>query len=298
MISLRARVVRFMSNQYFRRITPETDVAALRASWDDLTSKLKTAPGVRRREAIVEDMYCEWLVPEKSDETSAILYLHGGIYMVGSATTHRRMVSYIARKAGMRALIPNYRLAPEHPFPAAVEDATMIYRKMLEKGIAAEKIAIGGDSAGGGLTMATLLALKDAGDPLPGAAFLMSPWLDLAAQGETLVTRATLDPWFDPENMPEMVQRYCGDEDRKNPLVSPLYGDLRGLPPTLIQVGDHEILLSDSTRMADRLSDAGCKVTLQVWPEMWHVFQYFIGQMPESKEAIADIATFLKKYVS
>jgi acetyl esterase/lipase len=286
-----------MSNQYFRRITPETDVVALRNSWDELTSKLKTAPGVRRRDANVEDLHCEWLVPEKCDEAPAILYLHGGIYMVGSATTHRRLVSYIARSAGMRALIPNYRLAPEHPFPAAIEDATLIYQKMLEKGIPPEQIAIGGDSAGGGLAMATLLALKDAGDPLPCATFLMSPWLDLAATGETLVTRATLDPWFDPANMPEMVERYCGDADRKNPLVSPLYGNLEGLPPTLIQVGDHEILLSDSTRMADRLSDANCKITLQVWPEMWHVFQYFIGQMPESKEAIGDIAAFLKKYV-
>jgi epsilon-lactone hydrolase len=298
LISFRARLVRLMSRQYFKRITPDSDVAELRKSWDELSSKLKVASGVRLREAVVDPLACEWLVPDKCDDAPAILYLHGGIYMLGSANTHRRMVSFIARESGMRALIPNYRLAPENPFPAAIEDATFIYRKMLEQGIAPDRIAIGGDSAGGGLTMATLLALKTAGDPLPAAAFLMSPWLDLAAEGETLVTRATKDPWFDPDNMPEMVRRYCGDRDPKDPLISPLYGDLQGLPPVLIQVGDHEILLSDSTRMTDRLSSAGVPVTLQIWPEMWHVFQYFVGQMPESLRAIKDVAGFLKKHIN
>lgn len=283
-----------MSKQYFKRITPDTDVAELRKTWDELTSNLKTAPGVRRREATVGDIPCEWLVPEKCDEAPVILYLHGGIYMLGSAGTHRRMVSFIARAAGMRALIPNYRLAPEHPFPAAIEDATLIYRKMLEQGIDAGSMAIAGDSAGGGLTMATLLSLKNSGDPLPAAAVLLSPWVDLAAKGETLKTRAGVDPWFDPDNMPEMVRRYCGNRDPKAPLISPLYGDLSGLPPLLIQVGDHEILLSDSTRLAERVTKAGGSATLQVWPEMWHVFQYFIGQMPESAKAIADIGSFLK----
>jgi len=292
-ISFRARLVRLMSRQYFKTITPESDVAELRKSWDEIGSKLKVAKGVRLREAVVDHVSCEWLVPEKCDEADVILYLHGGIYMLGSANTHRRMVSFIARETGMRALIPNYRLAPEHPFPAAIEDATLIYRKLLEQGIPAGRIAVGGDSAGGGLTMATLLALKNAGDPMPGAAFLMSPWLDLAGKGESLKTRADKDPWFDPANIPEMVRRYCGSRNPKAPLISPLYGELSGLPPVLIQVGDHEILLSDSTRMADRLTEAGVKVELQVWPEMWHVFQYFVGQMPESLRAIRDIASFL-----
>jgi acetyl esterase/lipase len=282
-----------MSRQYFKTITPDADVAELRKSWDDIGSKLKVAKGLRRREAVVDHITCEWLVPDKCDDAPVILYLHGGIYMLGSANTHRRMVSFIAREAGMRALIPNYRLAPEHPFPAAIDDAVMIYRKLIEQGIAADRIAFGGDSAGGGLVMATLLALKNAGDPLPGAAFLMSPWLDLAGTGESLRTRADKDPWFDPANMPEMVRRYCGDRKPTAPLISPLYGVLSGLPPTLIQVGDHEILLSDSTRRAGRLSDAGVKVVLQVWPDMWHVFQYFVGQMPESLRAIRDIAAFL-----
>lgn len=298
MISLRARLVRMMSKQYFKRITPDTDVAELRKTWDELTSNLKMAPGVRRREATVGDIPCEWLVPDKCDEAPVILYLHGGIYMLGSANTHRRMVSFIARAAGMRALIPNYRLAPEHPFPAAIEDATLIFRKLLEQGMAPARTAIAGDSAGGGLTMATLLSLKNSGDPLPAAGVLLSPWVDLAAKGESLKTRAGVDPWFDPDNMPEMVRRYCGNRDPKAPLISPLYGDLSGLPPLLIQVGDHEILLSDSTRLAERVTQAGGKATLQVWPEMWHVFQYFIGQMPESAKAIADIGGFLKKTVA
>jgi acetyl esterase/lipase len=282
-----------MSRQYFKTITPDADVAELRKTWDDIASKLKVAKGLRRREAVVDHITCVWLVPVNCADAPVSLYLLGGIYMLGSANTHRRMVSFIAREAGMRALIPNYRLAPEHPFPAAIDDAVMIYRRLIEQGIAADRIAFGGDSAGGGLVMATLLALKNAGDPLPGAAFLMSPWLDLAGTGESLQTRADKDPWFDPANMPEMVRRYCGDRKPTAPLISPLYGELSGLPPTLIQVGDHEILLSDSTRMAARLSDAGVKVVLQVWPDMWHVFQYFVGQMPESLRAIRDIAAFL-----
>jgi acetyl esterase/lipase len=284
-----------MSRQYFKTITPASDVTELRKSWDDIGSKLKVAKGVRRREAVVEHITCEWLVPEKCDDEPVILYLHGGIYMLGSANTHRRMVSYIAREAGMRALIPNYRLAPEHPFPAAIDDATLIYRKLIEQGVAADRIVCGGDSAGGGLVMAMLLALKNAGDPLPAAAFLMSPWLDLAGTGESLKTRADKDPWFDAANMPEMVRRYCGDRKPTAPLISPLYGELSGLPPLLIQVGDHETLLSDSMRMAERLSEAGVEVELQVWPDMWHVFQYFVGQMPESLRAIRDVAAFLGK---
>ena len=155
-------------------------------------------------------------------------------------------------------------------------------------------MAIGGDSAGGNLAMATLLALRDAGDPLPATCFLLSPWLDLAVKGESHETRAEQDPWFRPEDMPEVIRKYCSEYDLKNPLVSPVYADASDLPPTLIQVGDHEILLSDSTRLADNIEKAGGEVTLQIWPEMWHVFQFFIGQMPESKKAIKRIAEYLR----
>ena len=143
--------------------------------------------------------------------------------------------------------------------------------------------------------MATLLSIRDAGQPLPSAACLLSPWLDLAGEGESTVTREKYDPWFRPQDMPEIVRRYCNPKDVKNPLVSPVYGDAHDLPPLLIQVGDHEILLSDATRMADKISAAGGKVVLQVWPGMWHVWQYFVGQMPESASAIEQIAAFVQK---
>jgi len=213
---------------------------------------------------------------------------------MGSPATHRRLVSHIARQSGMRALVPDYSLAPENKFPAALEDALSVYRSLLQNGSDANNMAIGGDSAGGNLCVATLLALRDAGDLLPAACFLMSPWLDMTATGESLVTRAKVDPWFRPEHLPVTAGKFCNEFDKKNPLVSPVFADASGLPSTLIQVGDHEILLSDSSRFADNIEASGGKVTLQVWPEMWHVFQFFIGQMPESKRAITDIAAFLK----
>jgi acetyl esterase/lipase len=173
-----------------------------------------------------------------------------------------------------------------------------VYRSLLEAGTDPAAMAIAGDSAGGNLTMATLLALRDAGDPLPTAVCLMSPWLDLAAEGESMDSRAKHDPWFRPKDIPEIVEKYCSKYDTKNPLVSPVYADPSNLPPTLIQVGDHEILLSDSTRMADKISEVGGYVTLQIWPDMWHVFQLFVGLMPESKRAINDISIFLKQHLN
>ena len=173
-----------------------------------------------------------------------------------------------------------------------------MYRSLLEAGTDPAEVAIAGDSAGGNLTMATLLALRDAGDPLPTAMCLMSPWLDLAAEGESMDSRAKHDPWFRPKDIPEIVEKYCSKYETKNPLVSPVYADPSNLPPTLIQVGDHEILLSDSTRMADKISEVGGYVTLQIWPDMWHVFQLFVGLMPESKRAINDISTFLKQHLN
>ncbi len=295
MISLRGRVIRFMTKQFFKRIRPDSDIHKLRTKFEAIGAKMRAAEGVQVRHANIAGIDCDWLVPEGCDSAPILYYLHGGAYMMGSPKTHRRMVSHIIRRAGMRALLPDYRLAPENPFPAALEDSTKVYRALVEAGTDPSSMAIGGDSAGGNLAMATLLALRDAGDPLPATCFLLSPWLDLAAQGESHETRAEHDPWFRPEDMPEIVKKYCSEFDLKNPLVSPVYADASDLPPTLIQVGDHEILLSDSTRLADNISNAGGEVTLQIWPEMWHVFQFFIGQMPESKKAIKGIAEYLRQ---
>lgn len=294
MISLRARAIRCLTRQYFKRLSANSDVRKMRTDFEAVGSSSKSARGVQIRHAKISGVDCEWLVPEGCDAAPLIYYLHGGAFAMGSPRTHRRMLSYIARKAGMRALLPDYRLAPEHPFPAALEDATDVYRSLIKDGNDADKIAIGGDSAGGNLAVATMLAVRDSGDALPVACFLMSPWLDLACQGDSFVTNVTRDPWFRVEDAPGIIAHYCSEFDTKNPLVSPVYGDATNLPPTLIQVGDIELLLSDSIRLADKLSAAGGDITLQVWPDMWHVFQYFIGRMPESKKAITDIAHFLR----
>ncbi|GMR17566.1 MAG: alpha/beta hydrolase [Gammaproteobacteria bacterium] len=295
MISLRARLVRYMARQYFKRIGPDSDIEELQASWEYVAGKMKPARGVRVREATVAGIECEWLVPEGCDERKVLLYLHGGAYLMGSARTHRRMVSFIARASGVRALVPNYRLAPEHRFPAALRDAVAVCDSLLTEDSDVDHLAVAGDSAGGGLAMALLLSRRDAGQAPPAAACLLSPWLDLSGQGESMVGSAELDPLFRPQDMQEIVQRYCDPEDVRNPLVSPVYAAAHDLPPLLIQVGDHEILLSDATRMSDRIEAAGGNVELQVWPGMWHVWQYFVGQMPESGRAIDQIGAFLRR---
>ncbi len=208
------------------------------------------------------------------------------------------MVSHIARAAGISALVPEYRLAPEHPFPAAIEDAVGVYRWLLANGYDAADVFIGGDSAGGGLTVATLLELRHGGIPMPAAVVLLSPFLDVTASGESAITRAEQDPWFDAKDMFVVTDNYCPPgTDLKNPLVSPVFANVAGLPPVYIQVGDDEILLSDSTRFADKMKDAGLDVDIEIWPEMWHVFQLFIGKMPESRRAIRRIGAYIAKRI-
>lgn len=298
MISLRGRLIRFFARQYFARVTPDADLAKTRESFENITTRLRIPRNVQVRHATIAGIDCDWLVPTTHDESAVLLYLHGGAYVMGSSRTHRRLVACIARAAGVRAVLPNYRLAPEHPFPAAIEDACAVYRQLLEQGNDPARIVIAGDSAGGGLAVATLVALRDAGDPLPLAAVLLSPWLDLTASGESIQSRARLDPLFRPTDMPATAAFYCDEDALSSPQASPVFADIDGFPPVFIQVGDHEILLSDATRMTDKLSAAGIPVTLQVWPEMWHVFQFFVGQMPEAGRAVRDIGRYIRSMLS
>jgi monoterpene epsilon-lactone hydrolase len=298
MISFRARMIRFVSRQLFKRVNPDSDVVAVRRLFEKVQARKKMAPGVGRHHATIDGVACEWLVPDECDEAPILYYLHGGAYLMGSPATHRQMLSYIAREAGVRVLLPDYALAPENPFPAGLNDCLAVYRGLLAAGIKSSRIIIGGDSAGGGMTMATLLSLRDAADDLPAATVLLSPWLDLTASGESMTSRAKKEPWFRPGDMPEIARKYAPEGDLKNPLLSPVFADTTGLPATLIQVGDHEILLSDSTRLSDNIALAGGDVTLQVWPDMWHVFQFFIRLMPESARAITGIATFVREHAT
>ena len=294
MISFRARMVRFVSKQIFKRVSPDSNVVAVRRLFEKVQARKRVAKSVTVRAATIEGIACEWLIPEGCEDAPILFYLHGGAYLLGSPATHRQMLSFIARESGVRALLPDYSLAPEKPYPAGLNDCLTVYRGLLAAGANARHMLIGGDSAGGGMTLAALLSLREAGDDLPAAVVLLSPWLDLTASGESMRTRARQDPWFRPDYMKEIARMYCPEGDLKDPVVSPVFADATGLPETLIQVGDHEILLSDSIRLADKISASGGKVTLQVWPEMWHVFQFFVRQMPESKRAIRDIGKFIR----
>ncbi|MGI9238050.1 MAG: alpha/beta hydrolase [Woeseiaceae bacterium] len=298
-ISWRGRLIRRITSRFVKGIdTSSVDAAhivEMRGRLDKISRILKRAFGVSVEATTVNDLYAEWLRPKQPAPGKVLLYLHGGAYLVGSCRTHRQMVSHIARAAGLNALVPEYRLAPENPFPAAINDAVGVYRSLLDDGFSAEDIFIAGDSAGGGLAVATLLSLRHAGLPMPAAAVLLSPYLDVTASGESATTRADQDPWFDAKDMHIVSDNYCGaDADLRNPLISPVFANVAGLPPTLIQVGDDEILLSDSTRFADKMKIAGLEVEIEIWPDMWHVFQLFIGKMPESRRAIKRIGEYLK----
>ena len=294
MISMRARMVRYFSKQVFKRVSPQSDILRVRKTFEAMQKKNRVAKGVAVSEAELAGIACEWLIPPGCDNAPVLYYLHGGAYLMGSPATHRKMVSHIAKAAGVRALLPDYSLAPEKPFPAGLNDCLAVYRHLIETGVSANDIVISGDSAGGGMSMATMLSLRDAGDPLPAAAVLLSPWLDLTGRGESGITRAEEDPWFRVDDMMDIASMYQPDGELTNPLVSPVFADANGLPPMLIQVGDHEILLSDSTRLTGNITAAGGEVSLKVWPEMWHVFQFFIGQMPDSKRAIIDIGDYIR----
>ncbi|MDI9244817.1 alpha/beta hydrolase [Marinobacter sp. CHS3-4] len=222
-----------------------------------------------------------------------VLYLHGGGYIVGSPTTHRGLTGHLARASNTMVIVPDYRLAPEHPFPAALEDAENLYRALLDEGHPPSAISVAGDSAGAGLALAMAIRLRDKGIPLPASLSLLSPWTDLSndqlysPEKEPLLNK----PWID-----RAARLYCGPESRSNPLISPVHGDLSGLPPMLIQVGSEEILLNDSMRFANRAMDAGCDVRLDIYNGLWHVFQVHAGQLDRATEALKDVAEFIQRH--
>ena len=295
MSSIRANIVRSISGAYMQRVdVAKFDVRKVRRLWDYLGGLMLTAFGVDKVRDEINGLYAEWLTPQERMDGKLLLYLHGGGYVVGGCDMHRQMVSHIARAGHIQALLPEYRLSPESKYPAAIEDAVGIYRTLLARGTKAEDMVIAGDSAGGGLAVATLLSLRDAGDPLPAAAILLSPFLDATASGESMQSRAQQDPWFRAQDISLIADYYCEPQQRRDPLVSPIFADVGGLPSLYIQVGDDEILLSDSERFAQKIAAAGGEIDLEIWPEMWHVFQMFVGKMPESGRAINKIGNFIR----
>ncbi|MGO9451141.1 MAG: alpha/beta hydrolase [Candidatus Binataceae bacterium] len=273
---------------------PNASVEKMRAGMEKVAERV--APDIKCEPVDAGGVAGEWIVAPNAAPDRAILYLHGGGYVMGSVNTHRAMIARISRAAQARVLAIDYALAPENPFPAAVNDATAAYKWLLKQGYKPAKIAISGDSAGGGLTFSALIALRDSGTPLPAAAAPISPWTDLAATGASIVSRAAADPMVGGSGLAPMAKQYAGSNDPKTPLISPLYADLHGLPPLLIHVGDAEILLDDSTRIAERAKAAGVDVTLEVWPEMVHVWHVFAKILPEGQQAIDRIGEFVRAH--
>lgn len=295
MQSLRSRlfyqIVRYTLAKLRARNLP---LPELRADREKLANKMFQLPqGVEVRGCTIAGCHAEWLVPAGAKAGAAVLHLHGGAYVTGSCTTHRALAAKFALATGSPVLLFEYKLAPEHPFPAGLDDALAVYRELLAGG-EVTRIALAGDSAGGGLALALALSLRDAGDKPPSGLALLSPWTDLALTGATHRSKASVDPYFPtPDILDLAAQRYAG-ADRRNPLVSPLYADLANLPPMLIHVGTHEALLDDSLMLATRAKAAGTSVELKQWQGMWHVWQVFGGKVPEADQSLAELGAFLR----
>lgn len=263
-----------------------------RQMWEDAALKLPLLPNIELQIEYIEGVPCEWIREKRSLEEYVVVYVHGGGLVEGSAVTTRELAARLTNILQIPVLVVDYRLAPEHPYPAALHDVKTVYKSLLKRHYNPEQIIVGGDSSGGGLALAALLALRDEGECLPASLFLISAVVDLTFSGESMTTRADLDPFTSQEVLIHCAQLYTQGADVHSPFISPLYADLSGLPTMLIQVGDHEILLSDSVRLADKVNGSGSVARLKVWDGMWHVWHAY-PDLPEAKQAIEEIRDFL-----
>ncbi len=272
--------------------------SARRQRLDEIGAVWPVADDVELTVVDVNGMPGEYSIVPGSDPSRVLLFFHGGGYCSGSIQSHRRWVTEAGRSARMRTLAVNYRLAPEHPFPAAYEDALTAWRFLRNQGIAASNIALGGDSAGAGLTLGLIGRLRDAHEELPGCAWLISPWTDLTMSGSTLASKAEIDPLIHKEYLNELADAYLPvGMDRKDPRVSPLYADYENFPPMLIQVGSNETLLDDSTRLAERAGAACVAVTLEIWPHMIHAWPLWNAHLEDGRRAIANAGAFIRTHL-
>ncbi|MCA9717608.1 MAG: alpha/beta hydrolase [Myxococcales bacterium] len=286
-----------------RTETGALDLAGLRDATDG--GFIPVPEGITILDARIGELAAEWVLDRASDPARRLLYLHGGGYLAGGLASHRPLVAAIARASGCSVLVPAYRLAPEHPFPAAVEDAVLAYQYLRAHGprgdaaidaVPGGRVFIAGDSAGGGLTLACMLRTREGGIPLPHAAVTLSAYTDCALTGDSMRTRAEVDPVIGLKMIPEAVALYLAGADPRDPLASPLYGDPAGFPPLLMQVGDAELLRDDTVRFAERARERGVDVTLEVWPDMIHVWQLFTGVFPEAQAAVERVGAFLRAH--
>ncbi len=269
------------------------DLAGRRRNMDANAKTFPLDPAITVEAVSAGGVPAEWTVSPGADVGRVVLYVHGGGYVFGSILSHRHLVAEIGRQAGVRTLALDYRLAPEHPFPAPIEDSLAAYRFLLDSGIPAARIALAGDSAGGGLVVAALVAIRDAGLPQPACGWVISPWVDMEALGGSFVSQAGLDPIVSRTAILEIAAMYLNGADPRSPLASPIYADLRGIAPLLIQVGAAETLLDDATQLAGRAGAVDVPVRLEVWPEMVHVWHVFHPMLAAGKQAIADGAAYM-----
>ena len=261
---------------------------------DALGTRYSLPADLRVEAADANGVAAEWTMTPEAEPARAVLFLHGGGYISGSLDSHRHMIGQAGREAQSRTLSLAYRLAPEHPFPAALEDAIAGYHFLLSQGFDPKRIAVAGESAGGGLAIAMLVSLRDRGIPLPACTWCSSPWVDLEATGGSMTANASVDPLIQKAYLMELAAAYLKGADPRTPLASPLYADLRGLPPMLIQVGSAETLLDDSVRLAGAAGAAGVRVTLEVWPDMIHAWHLFYRQLADGRCALAQVGAFIR----
>jgi acetyl esterase/lipase len=275
---------------------PNTPFLERRAQSEAFARAFVLPDGVRIESDHLDGVTVEWVIPDGAADAPVLFHLHGGGYVLGNPAASRPLTTAFALKSGARVVSIDYRLAPEHPFPAAVEDSMKAYRALLAGGTPAVKIAIGGESAGGGLAVTTLLSARVQGLAMPACAFAISPWVDMSCSAPTFDSLAHLDPMLTRWSLKEMANGYLAGANEKNPLASPLLGDFQGLPPLLIHAGSDEVLLDDARGLHERATQAGVASTLAVWEDMIHVWHMFHPLLPEGDRAIDEILTFVKSH--
>ncbi len=269
-------------------------VVVTRKSLEKLSGMAKLPKGVKYEKVEFDGIAAEWSIPDNLKNPGVILYLHGGGYVAGSIRTHRGTTGRLAHASKTKCLSVEYSLAPEKPFPAGLDDAIKAYHWLLKQGFDNKKIVISGDSAGGGLAVATMLRLRNENAPQPAAGVLMSPWLDLECTGESALTLANADPMVVPEALREMGLFYTSKDKLRDSLVSPLYADLKGLPPMFIQASSSEVLYDDTTRFEKKLKEAGVQVDVEIWKKMVHVWQAYAPILPEAMKAIEKLGLYIE----
>jgi monoterpene epsilon-lactone hydrolase len=275
-----------------------TTLAERRKRLDGLGARYAVPPDVRVEPADANGVPAEWTITPAADPGRVILFLHGGGYISGSIASHRHMIAQAGREAGTSTLALGYRLAPEHPYPAALEDALAAYRYLLERGFAPGTIAVAGESAGGGLVIAMLVSLREAGLPRPACTWCSSPWVDLEMSGGTMTTKAAVDPLIQKPYLHELAAAYLQGADPRGPMVSPIHADLHGLPPMLIQAGSAETLLDDAVRLAGIAGAAEVPTTLRIWPDMIHAWHLFYQQLDGGRQALAEVGAFVRAHLA